>query len=66
MTKDSDRFLFKITSYYQGETSTTHTFATDKETAIKQITQGWVKGVKILKVEQLSTHPSITQTPKVY
>ena len=59
-----DKFLFEITSYYQGQTQTNRTFAPDKETAIKEITGGWVKGVKILKIEQLSSIPAKMGTPK--
>ena len=53
-----DKFLFEITSYYQGQLQTNRTFAPDKETAIKQITKGWVKGVEILKVEQKTFTPA--------
>ena len=59
-----DKFLFEITSYYQGQTQTDRTFAPDKETAIKQVTQGWVKGVEILKVAQRTFTPDKTGTPK--
>lgn len=60
-----DKFLFEITSYYQGQTDTVRTFAPDKETAIEQITKGWVKGVEILKVEQKTFTPAKTRTPQV-
>ena len=61
-----DKYLFEITSYYQGQTSTDRIFAPDKETAVKQVTQNWVKGVEILKVEQRTFRPAKTGTPKVY
>ena len=60
-----DRFPFEITSYYQGQTYTNKTFAPDKETAIKQVTQGWIEGVEILRVEQLSQSPAKVGTPKL-
>jgi len=60
-----DKFLFEITSYYQGQISTNRTFAPDKETAIKQVTEGWVKGVEILRVEQASSIPAKTEYPKI-
>ncbi len=60
-----DKFLFEITSYYQGSTQTNRTFAPNKETAIQQIRRGWVKGVEILRVEQLSFTPAKTGIPKV-
>ena len=48
------RYLFEVTSYYQGQTQRDRTFAPDKETAIKNISLGWVAGVEILEVKQLS------------
>ena len=56
-------FLFEVTSYYQGSTQIHRTFAPDKETAIKQVTEGWVKGVEILKVEQMFSSPAKMGTP---
>lgn len=53
-----NRFLFEVTSYYQGQLSTNRTFAPDKETAIKQVTEKWVKGVEIIRVEQASFIPA--------
>ena len=61
----ADKYLFEITSYYQGQISTNRTFAPDKETAIKQVTQGWVKGVEILRVEQASFIPAKMETPSI-
>ena len=60
-----DKFLFEITTYYQGATETIRIYASDKEMAIKEGTRGLVKGVEILKVEQLSLTPAKRGTPKV-
>ena len=60
-----DKYLFEITSYYQGQTCTNRTFAPTKEVAIAQVAKGWVKGVEILKVEQLSLTPAKTGTPTI-
>lgn len=60
-----DKYLFEITSYYQGQAQTDRTFALDRETAIAQVSRGWVKGVEILKVEQLSFIPSKAGTPRI-
>ena len=59
-----NKFLFEVTSYYQGQTSTNRTFATDREAAIKQVTEHWVKGVEILRVEQASFIPAKNITPE--
>jgi hypothetical protein len=61
----ADKFLFEVTSYYQGQTYTNKVFAATKEIAIAEITKDWVKGVEILKVEQLSFTPAKTGTPNI-
>lgn len=58
-----DRYLYEITCYYQGQTTTNRVFAPDKETAIAQLSNKWVEGVEILKVEQLSFTPARTGAP---
>lgn len=59
------RYLFEITSYYQGQTQKNRTYAIDKESAIEQVSRGWVKGVEIQKVEQLSFTEARKGTPRI-
>lgn len=46
------KFLFKVTTYYQGQTDTHRVFAPDKKTALKQLRKAWFPGVVVLSVEQ--------------
>ena len=62
----TDKFLFEITSYYQGQTTTNRIFAPNKEMAVKEVSEGWVKGVEILKVEQVSFTPAKTGKPEIH
>ncbi len=61
----ADRYLFEVTSHYKRQTYTDRVFAPNAAVAVQEISKGWVKGVKIVKVEQKSFVPCLTGTPEV-